>query len=522
MSSVRNPRRWAVLVGALLIQLSCAGLYSLVPPNPDQMELNYAGWRMLHGEKPYVDILTINWPGTLWMHMGAIAAFGNTLSAWRIADALIMLATLAAVGGWFHSAFDSLTAAVVIVCYPLLFYAGGWLTGQRDFVAMHLMLVAAAFHWKAWTSANWRWQIGTGICVAYAALIKPPYFLALPALVLQGRLMSRSWPLDSAARRKQAAAAMLTTGVVLMLAPAIVVASGTPFRQLWEVTVQYHLQAYAQAKIPFGGRLWKIVSWIVGPWWWISALAAVSPLWFLCAEKKRTESRHAYLVLLLFLLVGVVSAVWQGQGLMYHASGVYVCLVLLALITVAAFLRLLVAGPTLRRIGACVVLACFLLGIASRFRAFYLPPLQYLTGRISGENYYSRFTAGELTMWEALSYAKTIRDEGAKVHDAHKTILVWSLANVINNESGYRNATRFHTPPILLLARPPFPPAAEWRRFFVSDIERAKPFACVVSYDPLQNPQDESVQFVRRLVHDHYRPVASTEKTTLYLRRSGD
>jgi hypothetical protein len=67
--------------------------------------------------------------GTLWMHMGAIAAFGNTLYAWRIADALIMLATVAAVGWWFHSAFDSLTAGVVIVCYPLLFYAGGWLTG---------------------------------------------------------------------------------------------------------------------------------------------------------------------------------------------------------------------------------------------------------------------------------------------------------------------------------------------------------------------------------------------------------
>ena len=155
-------------------------------------------------------------------------------------------------------------------------------------------------------------------------------------------------------------------------------------------------------------------------------------------------------------------------------------------------------------------------------RTYYLPPLQYLTGRINAENYYSRFTAGELTVWEALSFVDTIRRAGAEVKDRDKTILVWSLANVINNESGYRNASRFHTPPVLLLAKPPFSLAARWRRLFVDDVERNKPFACVVSYDRLQNPNDESVKFVRRLVHDHYRPVASTEKVVLYLRRNAE
>ena len=69
------------------------------------------------------------------------------------ADALLMLATVAGLAWFFRAAFDSVTACVVIVFYPILFYAGGWLTGQRDFVAMHLMLLAAAFHWKARTSA---------------------------------------------------------------------------------------------------------------------------------------------------------------------------------------------------------------------------------------------------------------------------------------------------------------------------------------------------------------------------------
>jgi hypothetical protein len=517
----QSPRTWLILLCAALVPLSCAFLYSWTPPNPDQMELNYAGWRMLQGDKPYVDVMSCNWPGSLWMHMGSIAAFGNTLHAWRIADALLMLATVAGLGWFFATAFDFLTAVVVVLFYPLLFYAGGWLTGQRDFVAMHLMLLAAAFHWKAWTSANWRWQIGTGLCIAYATLIKPPYFLALPALLVQAWSLSRSLAPAPGVRRKQIAAAVLATGIAIGLGLVVVVAAGTPFRAFWEMAVQFHLDAYAQEKISVAGRLRNIVHWSIGPWWWLTALAAVSPFLFLRSRGPQPLSRDAYLLFPLYALVSVVSLVWQGQGLMYHASGFYVCLALMALVTVAFLLKQVFAGRPLVRIAAGAVVVLFLMGITSRVKTYYLPPFQYVTGRISAENYYSRFTAGELTVAEALAFVNTIRQAGAEVHDPDKSVLVWSLANVINNESGYRDATRFHTPPILLLAKPPFAPAAAWRRTFVDDLERAKPFACVISYDPQQDPNDESYKFVCKFVRDHYRPVASTPLTVLYLRRTG-
>jgi hypothetical protein len=210
--------------------------------------------------------------------------------------------------------------------------------------------------------------------------------------------------------------------------------------------------------------------------------------------------------------------VWQGQGLMYHGSGLYVCLVLLALLTVAALMRLLLAGPPMRRIGAGILLAGFLLGIANRIRTFYVPPLQYLVGRMSAQDYYSRYTAGELNVAEAFSFVDTIRSAGAEVNGPEKTILVWSLATMINNESGYRNATRFHTPTILLVAKAPFPRSAEWRRLFIADIKRANPFACVVATQFVHDTSDEAVQFVRQLVRERYRPVASTAEVTLYLR----
>ena len=509
-----------VFVAAVLAPLGCALLYSLVPPNPDQMELNYAAWRTLAGERPYVDILTCNWPGAVWMHMGAIAAFGNTIYAWRIADALLMLVTVAAVAWFFRQAFDSLTAAVFAIFYPVLFYAGAWLTGQRDFVAMHLMLLAAVFDWKARNSVNWRWQIGTGLCVAYAALIKPPYGLALPVLLI-APLLNRSERIDWRAFRKQATAAILTAGLVMIVALTALASEGTPLRQFWEVAIQYHMQAYSKARMSVVGRLGAITSWMVGPWWWVSALAVLSPLWFATAVNSRPASWHAFRVLVMFVLVSIISVIWQGQGLMYHGSGLYVCLSLLALLSVAALTRMLLSGPPLRRAVAGLLLAGFLFGIASRFKMFYGPPLLHLAGRMSDKDYYSRFPAGdELSVWDADLLANTIRDAAAKAPGQDQTILVWSLANVINNETGFRNATRFHTPVVLLMAKPPFPPSAEWRREFIDDLTHNAPFACVVANDAIRDKNNEAVQFLTRLMAEQYRAVASPGNVTLYLRRS--
>jgi Dolichyl-phosphate-mannose-protein mannosyltransferase len=522
LSSARTPLRKTVLAGLALVPIGCAVLYSLVPPNPDQMELNYAAWRTLAGERPYVDIMTCNWPGALWMHMGAITAFGNTTYAWRIADALLMLATVAAVGWFFRQVFDSLTAAIFIVFYPVLFYAGAWLTGQRDFVAMHLMLLAAVFDWKGRSSNNWRWQIGTGICVAYAALIKPPYGLALPVLLV-APLLSRSQRVDWGAFRKQATASILTTGLVLILAMAALPGEGTSLRQFWEVAVQYHMQAYSRARMSLVGRLGAITSWMVGPWWWVTALAVISPLWFATAVNRRPASWHAFRVLVLFVLVSVVSVIWQGQGFMYHGSGLYVCLALLALLSVAALTRMFLTGRALRRVVAGLLLVGFLFGIASRFRTFYGPPLLHLAGRMSDQDYYSRYPAGdELSVWDAYSLVNTIRDAGAKAPDRDQTILVWSLANVINNESGFRNATRFHTPVVLLMAKPPFPHSAEWRREFIEDLTQSNPFACVVANDGIRDTNNEAVLFLKRLMAEQYVPVGSPGNVTLYLRRSAD
>ena len=308
---------------------------------------------------------------------------------------------------------------------------------------------------------------------------------------------------------------------MLVLAIAALAREGTPLRQFWEVAIQYHMQAYSKARMSVVGRLGAITSWVVGPWWWVSALAVISPLWFATSVNARPASWHAFRVLVLFALVSVVSVVWQGQGLMYHGSGLYVCLALLALLSVAALARVVQSGPPLRRVVAGLLLAVFLFGIASRVRTFYGPPMLHLAGRMSDQDYYSRFPAGdELSVWDAYSLVNTIREAGAKSPKPDQTILVWSLANVINNESGFRNATRFHTPVVLLMAKPPFPPSAQWRREFIEDLTRSNPFACLVANDAIRDTNNEAVLFLKRLMAEQYRPIASPGNTTLYLRRS--
>src|SRR5262249_30337556 len=144
-------------------------------PSPDQSELDYIGWRILQGEKLYVDVIDQNWPGAHWAHATFIAILGRTIYTWRIGDYLLMLAALACLSNLLRQAFGLRAAIIALPTYPILFFAGQWLTGQRDFVTAHLLLIAMCSHWRAWTTDVPFWQIATGFIIAAATLIKPTF-----------------------------------------------------------------------------------------------------------------------------------------------------------------------------------------------------------------------------------------------------------------------------------------------------------------------------------------------------------
>jgi hypothetical protein len=368
------------------------------------------------------------------------------------------------------------------------------------------------------------WQVATGVCIAAATLIKPTFLLTLLLLPVHGLYLGRNSEERHRRQVFQGGTTVISTLGALLLAFAALRWEGTPWGKFADACIYTVADAYSARELPLGALLSRVVFWVTRPWWWVSAFAAASPYWFIVARDRRDHrSACAYLLILLLLIVSFVSALVQGKGYMYQAAGMYVAMMLLALLTASALARRFFAGGAVARCAMGTLLLCFAFGVGGRVQKFYWPPLQYLSGQISGDDYYSRFEAGAITYTEAFAIIERIRVEAKHVGDEDKRLLVWSLANVINNETGYPQGTRFHHPPALLIAQPPFYRAAEWRREFIGDLERSRPFACVVSSNFLNNDRDEAVQFLRRFLATEYQPASAWETgrwtTTLYFRR---
>ncbi|MGE3314140.1 MAG: glycosyltransferase family 39 protein [Planctomycetaceae bacterium] len=273
-----SSRHIAFAVAIVASQILFGVLYAQIPPCPDQSELDYTGWRALHGARPYVDFVSMNWPGAHWMHMTAIATFGNTIHAWRTADYLLMLAALAATAALLRKTFGTTSAVLALVAYPILFYAGQWLSGQRDFVCAHLVLIAFYFHWKSDETNRLWWQIPAGLCIAAATLIKPTFLAAIFVLPLHGWLIGcetrANW------RRQLPRSAMLvgTTIAGLFTAFALLRVEGTPFGRFWDAAIATVTEAYSARELPLAELFSRFGLWMTNPRWWITGFAIVSPI----------------------------------------------------------------------------------------------------------------------------------------------------------------------------------------------------------------------------------------------------
>lgn len=517
-------RRIALVAGVIASQTLFGVLYAQVPPCPDQSELDYTGWQALNGARPYVDFVSMNWPGAHWMHMTAIATFGNNIHAWRIADYLLMLVALWSFAILLRRSFGPVAAMVSLLVYPILFHAGQWLTGQRDFVCAHLLLLAFYFQWQAEPAGRAWWQIPAGLCIAVATLIKPTFLAAAAVLPLHGFVFSMATPLNW--RRQLVRVALLAAATFGGLATAFLLlrVEGTPFEQFWNAAIATVTEAYNARELPASELFARLGFWLVNPWWWISGFAILSPLAVFGVRAAQSRlAVNVYGMIVSLLGVALASAMVQGKGYMYQAAGVYVALVLLSILAAAAFVRYAADRRVAVKGTAIVLLLLFGIGVGSRVNRFYRPPFEYLAGHISAEEFYSQFDAGGITYSDAMKISERIRAEEPPQSDENTCILVWSLANFINNRTGEPQGTRFHHPPALLIANRPFRLADQWRESFRHDLKASQPFACVVSSKFVSNNNDEAVRFLRDYLAAQYHPALTfkgeTETTTLYLRQ---
>ena len=141
--------------------------------------------------------MSCNWPGTLWMHMGAIAAFGNTLNAWRTADALLMLATVAGLAWFFRAAFNSADGHRRHHLLPDLVLCGRMAnraTRLRSHPSSALggRLPLESLDERSIALADCHGTVHRVCLPDQAAVLSRP-----PVLVLHGSLMKKSLPADS-------------------------------------------------------------------------------------------------------------------------------------------------------------------------------------------------------------------------------------------------------------------------------------------------------------------------------------
>ena len=135
-------RRVLVLLWLVSAPVLCL-LYLKVEPSPDQAQFDYMGWMATMGQPFYAGSFDMNWPGGMLLHETAIRLFGPVLWSWHMLDFLLMqCATIAAAVFLWRAGFR-LAPFVALLLYPPVYVtAGGWMAGQRDIVAMGLLIIA--------------------------------------------------------------------------------------------------------------------------------------------------------------------------------------------------------------------------------------------------------------------------------------------------------------------------------------------------------------------------------------------
>jgi hypothetical protein len=464
----------------LLFLAAMGALYSTLPPSPDQFEVDYLGWRLLHGARPYVDFIDPNWPGIFWLHSLSTLLFGNTMYAWRVMDYVLMLTGVLFLADWLRRTCSVQAAVWTLFLYPALYITtGSWFAGQRDILLLHLGFVSFWLDHLAWSRRRPAWQFGTGAVIALATLVKPTAVLIGVALALANswtrRLRFREAVMHLLAGILGAALALFAALLLLML-------QGSTLSAFWAAAVEFNRPEYRLESATAAhllGVLWKAYA---VSWHWIGVGALLTLIWLLRgtrSETSRREGAEAPVLLPLIWAAGFASFVVQGQGFWYHLGVCYAATIPLLCIGLGALSEhLRSAGPYSARVVAAAVCLVPILGTAKKLAGTYLSVAALTVGQGTWEGHLARFSGGDgMNMQQVVSLSTKLR----AIVPTGEPVLVWGTASAINFLAERPQPTRFYYFPVLVAASPTFPRAALWQEWFREDLEREPPLVCVVS-----------------------------------------
>ncbi len=501
---------WVAVVGVL---------YAALPASPDQYELDYLGWRLLAGDRLYVDVVDENWPFGVWLHALSTFLFGNQLYAWRILDFLLMLLGLAFLADLVRRIWGRTVALGVLALYPALYVTVGgiWIAGQRDLVCGHVLFIALWFDWLAWQRGKSALQLGTGAGLAMAFLTKPTSGFLGPALILIAWMRIAS----ERERMREAVGHLLIAGVTsaisVLAGLAIVLALGTPLEAIRDALLTMNLPAYRGESASWNRLATTALEQHGGSWPWISALAlgACISIWF----NGSRWARSACLGLVLLAFSGLLSYLLQARGFAYHLGLYFTALLALACIGAGRLLRSANSGTrTGPRLAAGALLLLVVLGTGLKLRNTLAAPALWLTGSESDANYFARYEAGGvLTVADAVALSERAR---AQI-PAGETLLVWSTTSLISFLAEIPQPTRFFYFPTLARALPDTELGGRWNEAFREDLERGPPAWCYVDREAMHARfrRMPAWRDLNEFLRERYFPLEMDRGLELYERR---
>jgi hypothetical protein len=511
--TTREARWWPI--GLVACAIACWALYATLPPSPDQFEFDYAGWRVLEGDVLYRDLIDMNWPGPVWLHVLSTALFGNHLWSWRVLDFALLLLCCPWLAGLVAAVSPGLAPRLAVL-FCLLFYAGSmyWMPGQPDMSAGAFLLGTLWCHQRAYAKGL-VWQVGTGVTLALAMLNKPTLGV-LGALLPVQALMARQ-AIGGVVRHTVVAGT--ATIAALLLALAATCLHGASLAEVLEATYTYNvgLQFVEVLSWP---KLFEIAAVVHWTWWRLWGPAGMLGLGWLLLRKRSSLGGTA---LPLLWIAGMGSFLVQRKSYQYHLTPCFFALigglaVGIAAINVQTFPR---QGATLLRRVQLAAIGLVALAAATRLWANYGSLARALAGG-SYAQHLEHFSQGDGL---SVADARALAERMERTVPADRSVLVFGEARSMNFLARRRQPTRFFYSPVLVtidraVSVTPLPMTTKWLAWLDGDLLQNEPYWCLISSDSATwlAGKTPAASRLRNLLAN-YRTAGTIGTLTLYERR---
>jgi len=289
--------------------------------------MHYVAWLVAQGVVPYRDIFDMNVPGVYLLHLGVIRVLGEGDGAWRIFDLAWLGLTGAALFGFSRrmgDAWSGLGAALLFVLYHLS--GGAWRAGQRDFLLVLFLVLAAWGAARAWESGGAHGPLlWGGLAAGTGIMIKPQsalFWIACAAVAA------------GSGRRAGALRALAIWCAAGLAVPAAIMgwlAWRGGAGAFLAIATGYVLPLYSRV-----GRVsvWEGVRWHVYGWQIWSCLIVLGVLGIFVRIEKPFGIRRW--LALAGAVYGLLHFAAQGKGWEYHLYPLAVFLCALASVPIAA------------------------------------------------------------------------------------------------------------------------------------------------------------------------------------------